>query len=94
METESVVPEPQYSSDEDIIRELKISNSSKSSGGMSRFKPIAKDYAEQIEILKDPNTNLYTTGSIEDFIAQFRDRFDKVIRNTTSKSGSKECHSD
>ena len=75
IDKESIEPKPQYPSEEDIERELKISNPSRSSGGMSRFKPLAKEYAEQIEIRKDPNTNLYTSGSIDDFIAQFRDRY-------------------
>jgi len=44
-------------------------------GGTNRFKPVAKDYAEQIEILKDPNSNLFTDGSINNFLALYRDRF-------------------
>ncbi|TFG19823.1 MAG: hypothetical protein EU530_05090 [Promethearchaeota archaeon] len=102
IESELFVPEPQHPSNEDIIRELKTSNSSKSSGGMSRFKPIAKDYAEQIEILQDPNTNLYTTGSIDDFIAQFRDRFERLseillqnpeVKNVIPINEAKSLHS-
>jgi DNA polymerase II small subunit len=48
------------------------------SEGIRRFKPVAKDYSEQIQILKDSNSNLYTNGSIEDFIAQFQDRFNQL----------------
>ena len=45
---------------------------------MSGFKPLAKEYAAQVEIIKDPNTNLFTDGSINDFIAQYKDRFTRL----------------
>lgn len=48
------------------------------SSGISRFKPLAKEYAEQIQVLRDPNSDIYTDGSIDDFIAQYRDRFKRL----------------
>ena len=56
----------------------KQTSTSSQSSGMHRFKPVAKDYAEQIQIIKDPNSDLFTSGSIEDFIAQYKDRFTRL----------------
>ncbi len=53
-------------------------NISSSFGSMNRFKPLAKEYAAQVEILEDPNTNLYTSGSLDDFILQFKDRYTRL----------------
>ncbi|MBN2155072.1 MAG: metallophosphoesterase [Candidatus Lokiarchaeota archaeon] len=46
--------------------------------GTKRFKAIARDFSEQIEILKDPSTDLYTSGTIDDFLAMYRDRFHRL----------------
>ncbi|MGV9172686.1 MAG: DNA-directed DNA polymerase II small subunit [Promethearchaeia archaeon] len=48
------------------------------------FKPLAKEYTPQLEILKDPTGKLYTSGDYQDFYELYMDRFnrlEKLIRN-------------
>ncbi|MBD3352865.1 MAG: hypothetical protein GF364_15380 [Candidatus Lokiarchaeota archaeon] len=47
-------------------------------GGLTEFNPIAKDYAKQIEVLKDPTQNLYTEGSTKDFYDVTIDKFNRL----------------
>lgn len=44
----------------------------------SSFRPIAKDYSDEIEILSDPTRKIYTSGSVNDFIALMNDRFENL----------------
>ncbi|MHA1338728.1 MAG: metallophosphoesterase [Promethearchaeota archaeon] len=46
--------------------------------GISSFKPLAKEYDEQINVLKDCNKYLYTSGTIEDFVELMRDKYNKL----------------
>ncbi|MFX0029309.1 MAG: metallophosphoesterase [Candidatus Hermodarchaeota archaeon] len=48
------------------------------------FKAIAKDYASQYEILKDPTGKLYTNGEYKDFYDLTLDKFNK-LRNLMRK---------
>ncbi|MFX0076552.1 MAG: metallophosphoesterase [Candidatus Hermodarchaeota archaeon] len=48
------------------------------------FKPVAKDYDSQIEILKDPTGKLYTNGEYEDFYQLTLDKYNK-LRNLMKK---------
>jgi len=42
------------------------------------FHPYAKDIQPELKIIEDPTTKICGTGSIEDYIAYFRDRFEKL----------------
>lgn len=44
------------------------------------FKPIAKNYDSDYEILKDPTGKLYTTGSYGDFYEGTLDKFNKLYK--------------
>ncbi|MFH2106667.1 MAG: DNA-directed DNA polymerase II small subunit [Candidatus Micrarchaeota archaeon] len=48
----------------------------------SDFKPIAKEYESNIEIVekKDVTGKSRTTGEVKDFVAYFRDRYSKISR--------------
>ena len=48
------------------------------------FKPVAKDYNPQFEILKDPTGKLYTNGDYKDFYDLTFDKFNK-LRNLMRK---------
>ena len=43
-----------------------------------KFKPIAKDYPSNYEILKDPTGKLYTSGEYEDFYEYTKQKFNKL----------------
>ncbi len=49
----------------------------------TRFRPYAKEVDAEINIIEDPSTKLRTSGTVEDFLAYFRDRFkrtEKMLR--------------
>ncbi len=48
------------------------------------FKPVAKDYDFQIEIISDPTGKLYTNGGYEDFYELTLDKYNK-LRNLMRK---------
>jgi DNA polymerase II small subunit len=60
---------------------LKTYESTKSG---STFKPLAKDYDSQIEIISDPTWKLYTNGGYEDFYELTLDKYNK-LRNLMRK---------
>jgi len=51
----------------------------------STFKPIAKEYDFQINIISDCNKYLYTSGGIEDFVELMKDKYNNlkkiILRN-------------
>ncbi len=53
----------------------------------SDFHPIAKDYSPNLRILKehDITNNSRTTGSVENFVHYFRDRFNKIYNMLKSR---------
>lgn len=48
--------------------------------GKPAFKPTAKEYEAEVEVLKDPTPNLRSRGELESFLKYFRDRFKKLRR--------------
>ena len=42
------------------------------------FRPYAKDVEDDIKILKDPTKKICTTGSINEYLEYFQDRFDRL----------------
>ena len=42
------------------------------------FKPYAKEVDAEINVLDDPTDNLCTTGSVEEYVEYFRDRFRRI----------------
>ncbi len=51
------------------------------------FKPLAKEYDAEIEILKDPTGKLYTDGKVEDFHAVALDKYEKLRKIILQKPG-------
>lgn len=49
-----------------------------SSTGRTTLHPYAKEIDPDLEILEDPTTEISTTGSLEDYVQYFRDRFRKL----------------
>ncbi|HDI12251.1 MAG TPA: hypothetical protein ENF63_01510, partial [Candidatus Bathyarchaeota archaeon] len=45
-----------------------------------RFKPFAKEISSQIKIIEDPADKISTSGSIEEYLEYFHDRFRKLER--------------
>ncbi len=43
-----------------------------------KFKPFAKEVEADIKVIRDPTDEIKTTGSLEDFIEYFRDRFSRM----------------
>ena len=64
-----------------LIKKTKIHESTKSTFS---FKPIAKDYDFQIEIISDPTGKLYTNGEYEDFYQLTLNKYNK-LRNLMRK---------
>lgn len=54
------------------IDKIKINQISSS---IKRYCPLAKEYNANYEILKDPTGKMHTSGSYEDFMELFKDRF-------------------
>ncbi|PKK81334.1 MAG: DNA polymerase II, partial [Thermoplasmata archaeon HGW-Thermoplasmata-2] len=57
----------------------------------SSFSPVARDYEADVRIIKDVTGNLSSTGSIQDFVTYFKDRYAKVkalLREKPSLSGA------
>jgi DNA polymerase II small subunit len=48
--------------------------------GKTTFRPYAKDIEANIEILENPTDKISTTGSLEDYIEYFQERFRKIRR--------------
>ncbi len=47
------------------------------------FQPYAEEVNREIKVIEDPTQNLCTTGSVEDYLGYFRDRFrrlEKILR--------------
>lgn len=44
------------------------------------FKPLAKEIAPDIKILDDPTEKISATGSMEEYLEHFRNRFSKLER--------------
>ncbi|MFO8019407.1 MAG: DNA-directed DNA polymerase II small subunit [Promethearchaeia archaeon] len=42
------------------------------------FNPLAKEYDSQLEILKDPTGQLYTSGEYQDFYDLYTDKFERL----------------
>ncbi|MFX0047885.1 MAG: hypothetical protein ACFE8G_06900, partial [Candidatus Hermodarchaeota archaeon] len=58
-----------------IKKKPKIYESTKS---VFTFKPVAKDYDFQVEIISDPTGKLHTNGAYEDFYELTLDKFNKL----------------
>lgn len=46
--------------------------------GSKRFKPLAAEIQEDIEVEFDPTEKIKSQGNVEDFLSYFRDRFNKL----------------
>ncbi|MEM2098488.1 MAG: DNA-directed DNA polymerase II small subunit [Candidatus Bathyarchaeia archaeon] len=48
--------------------------------GTSTFYPYAKDIESKVSIIQDPTGKLSSTGTVEDYLQYFQDRFKKIER--------------
>jgi len=48
--------------------------------GKTAFHPYAKDVEADLEVIEDPTDDLQTTGTLEDYIDYFQDRFKRISR--------------
>jgi DNA polymerase II small subunit len=73
---ETITPKPT-----DIENKKRVYESTKS---VFTFKPVAKEYESQIEIISDPTGKLYTNGEYEDFYQLTLNKYNK-LRNLMKK---------
>ncbi|MGD8505877.1 MAG: DNA-directed DNA polymerase II small subunit [Candidatus Bathyarchaeota archaeon] len=55
------------------------------------FQPYAEDIDPNIEVIEDPTKKICTTGSVEDYLGYFRDRFrrlEKILRQRIDIKGA------
>jgi len=69
MKTESFV-------EEEAI--LKNNFESSSSESRTSFRPYAKDVEDEVNVLVDPTKKICTTGSINEYLEYFKDRFERL----------------
>jgi len=64
------------------IKELQPSKhpSSSAETGKTGFHPYAKEIEAELEVLEDPTDKINATGSLEDYIEYFQDRFRRLHR--------------
>ncbi|RLI33474.1 DNA-directed DNA polymerase II small subunit [Candidatus Bathyarchaeota archaeon] len=48
--------------------------------GKPVFRPLAREYEAEIEVLKDPTGETASKGDVESFLKHFRDRFERLKR--------------
>lgn len=57
------------------------------------FKPYARDVDAQIKVLEDPTDQVCTTGSVEDYLEYFQDRFRRLQRLLRQRMDAKDASS-
>jgi DNA polymerase II small subunit len=72
-------------SEPEILTRLEASNKEEKDQlaieeGTSLFQPYAKDIEPQIKVIDDPTSKLSSSGTIEDFLQYFQDRFKRLER--------------
>jgi DNA polymerase II small subunit len=63
---------------EEMLPTLPIQEATGIQESKKTFHPTAKDTQPELTILEDPTEKICTTGSIQDYIEYFRDRFEKL----------------
>jgi len=70
------------------IKELQIEDTLEpaiTTTGKNGYTPYAKEVESEIEILEDPTKNISTTGSLENYIKYFQDRFRRLQKILKSR---------
>ena len=83
LEKTEAVKEIVVLSQEEPSHELPQSQVTPVTQGKTDFHPYAKEVDADIHIIEDPNIKLSSNGTVEDFLAYFRDRFkrtEKMLR--------------
>ena len=70
------------------IRELQMRMNLESATittGKGGYKPLAKEFESEIEVLEDPTESISTKGSLKNYIEYFQDRFRRIQRILKSR---------
>ena len=57
---------------------LQIDSEISTVGSRRTFKPYAKDVDSEVKVVVDPTDNICTTGSINEYLEYFKDRFERL----------------
>ena len=57
---------------------LQINSVSTTSESRNTFRPYAKDVEDEVKVLMDPTKKICTTGSINEYLEYFQDRFERL----------------
>jgi DNA polymerase II small subunit len=71
---------PKSDSNEEHLQPLQEENLQPTPEGTRLFQPYAKDIEPQIKVIDDPSSKLSSSGTIEDYIQYFQDRFKRLER--------------
>ncbi len=81
---EQLVKEPELSKEEVLTQpseeQLQTLPESQITEGKKEFCPYAKEVETSINIIEEPSTKLSSSGTIEDYLEYFRDRFKRLER--------------
>lgn len=64
-----------------------------STGKSYRFQPHAKNVDSQLKVIEDPTEKISSTGSIEEYIEYFKDRFRKIQKLLRQRMDSRDATS-
>ena len=59
-------------------KSLRVNSFSTTSESRKTFRPYAKDVEEAVKVLVDPTKEVCTTGSINEYLQYFQDRFERL----------------
>ncbi|HML02469.1 MAG TPA: DNA-directed DNA polymerase II small subunit [Candidatus Bathyarchaeia archaeon] len=70
-----------------------ISGSSEVRESKRAFRPFAKEMEAELSVIEDPTEKICTTGSMEDYVKYFRDRFEKLQRLLKQRMDTRDASS-
>ena len=79
---------------ENKVAELRQSEQSLPSSlgtGKTTFRPYAKEIDPDLQVLEDPTDKISCTGSLEDYVEYFRDRFRKLRKLMSNRMDSRDA---
>ncbi|MEM3514924.1 MAG: hypothetical protein QW495_06350, partial [Candidatus Hadarchaeum sp.] len=69
---------PQVSPRTETVEKTKIAEKRAPELSYIKFKPLAAEYEPKVRIIKDVTGQSYSEGELSDFVALFRDRYERV----------------
>ncbi|MBC7219019.1 MAG: DNA-directed DNA polymerase II small subunit [Hadesarchaea archaeon] len=69
---------PQISPQAEVVEKTKIEEKGKPELSFRKFKPLAAEYESKVRIIKDVTGRSFSEGEISDFVALFRDRYERI----------------